>query len=63
MSQFTTNLRSFFSNKKDIFFLFGPPGVGKGSIARLLEKDHGLHYVAVNEELKKIMKGNYTNGL
>jgi replication-associated recombination protein RarA len=63
MLKFTTNLRFFFSNKKDIFLLFGPPAVGKGSIARLLEKDHGLHYVGVNEELKKIMKSNYTNGL
>lgn len=63
MSKFTTNLRSFFSHKKNIFFLFGPPAVGKGSIAHMLEKDHGLHYIPVNHELRKIMRGTYTNGI
>ena len=63
MSQLTTNLRYLFSHKKNIFFLFGPPAVGKGTIAHLLEKDFGLHYLPVNHELRKVMSSTYTNGL
>jgi adenylate kinase len=45
-----TNLSySFSSNKQKFFFLFGAPGVGKGTYAKLLRKDLHFNHVSTGD--------------
>jgi adenylate kinase len=40
-----------------MMFLFGAPGVGKGTYAEKLSKDLSLNHVSTGEEIRKILKG------
>jgi len=37
--------------------LFGAPGVGKGTFAKLLIKDTQYNHVSTGDEIRKILKG------
>lgn len=39
-------------------FLFGAPGVGKGTYAKLLKKDLKLNHISTGDEIRKILKGH-----
>ena len=57
-----TNLAySFSSNKQKFFFLFGAPGVGKGTYAKLLRKDLHFNHVSTGDEIRKILKGGISD--
>jgi len=47
----------FSTNKQKFIFLFGAPGVGKGTFAKLLGKDLKLNHVSTGDEIRKIIKG------
>lgn len=50
MFRLTTRvLQNFSSNKQKFFFLFGAPGVGKGTYAKLLRKDLGYNHVSTGD--------------
>jgi len=38
--------------------LFGAPGVGKGTFAKLLVKDLGFVHISTGDEIRKIIKGD-----
>ena len=38
-------------------FLFGAPGVGKGTYAKLLRKDLSYNHISTGDEIRKILKG------
>ena len=38
--------------------LFGAPGVGKGTYAKLLKKDLKLNHISTGDEIRNILKGN-----
>lgn len=38
-------------------FLFGAPGVGKGTYAKFLKKDLKLNHISTGDEIRKILKG------
>ena len=42
-------VQKFSYGKQKFFFIFGAPGVGKGTYARLLQKDLGLNHIASGE--------------
>jgi adenylate kinase len=37
--------------------LFGAPGVGKGTYAKLLQRDLGLLHISTGDEIRRILKG------
>jgi adenylate kinase len=39
-------------------FLFGAPGVGKGTYAKILSKDLQYNHISTGDEIRKILKGN-----
>ena len=47
---------SFFFSQKT-FVLFGAPGVGKGTFAKLLVKDLNYNHISTGDEIRKILKG------
>ena len=49
--------QSFAANKQIFFFLFGAPGVGKGTYAKLLRKDLAYNHISTGDEIRKILKG------
>jgi adenylate kinase len=49
-------------NKQVFFFLFGAPGVGKGTYAKLLKKDLKFNHVSTGDEIRKILKGTVGSG-
>jgi len=53
---------SFSSNQQKFFFLFGAPGVGKGTYAKLLRKDLQFNHVSTGDEIRKILKGSVSSG-
>ena len=53
-NQFSTGGQKF-------FFLFGAPGVGKGTYAKLLRKDLNFNHVSTGDEIRKILKGTVAN--
>lgn len=55
-------LSNFSSSKQKFFFLFGAPGVGKGTYAKLLRKDLGYNHVSTGDEIRKILKGTVGSG-
>ncbi len=55
-------LHNFSSSKQKFFFLFGAPGVGKGTYAKLLRKDLGYNHVSTGDEIRKILKGTVGSG-
>ena len=55
-------LHSFSASKQTFFFLFGAPGVGKGTYAKLLRKDLGYNHVSTGDEIRKILKGTVGSG-
>ena len=60
MFRLTTALFNSFSSAptpQKFFFLFGAPGVGKGTEAKLLKKDLGYNHVSTGDEIRKILKG------
>ena len=61
-----TQISSFFSNvastNQKFFFLFGAPGVGKGTYAKLLKKDLKFNHISTGDEIRKILKGNAPSG-
>jgi len=60
MFRLTTKLLQPFAavpTKQKFFFLFGAPGVGKGTYAKLLRKDLGYNHVSTGDEIRKILKG------
>lgn len=64
MFRLTTRLLNSFSgapSKQKFFFLFGAPGVGKGTYAKLLRKDLGYNHVSTGDEIRKILKGTVAN--
>ena len=53
-------MRSFskrFSSQK-VLVLFGAPGVGKGTFAKLLINDLGYAHISTGDEIRKILKGD-----
>ena len=44
------------SHKKFFCFIFGAPGVGKGTYAKMLEKDLNLVHISTGNEIRKILK-------
>ena len=44
-----TFLANFSSSKQKFFFLFGAPGVGKGTYAKLLRKDLNFNHVSTGD--------------
>lgn len=42
--------------------LFGAPGVGKGTFAKLLIKDTGFNHLSTGDEIRKILKGQTAAG-
>lgn len=44
--------------KQKFFFLFGAPGVGKGTYAKKLSKDLKYQHVSTGDEIRKILKGS-----
>jgi adenylate kinase len=53
---------TFSSKKQKFFFLFGAPGVGKGTYAKLLTKDLHFNHVSTGDEIRKILKGTVSSG-
>ena len=51
----------FGSNTQKFFFLFGAPGVGKGTYAKKLRKDLQFNHVSTGDEIRKILKGTVSN--
>jgi adenylate kinase len=64
MFRLTTTLSNSFASAstQKFFFLFGAPGVGKGTYAKLLKKDLGYNHVSTGDEIRKILKGQVANG-
>ena len=63
MMKLTTRVVSnFSSNSQKFFFLFGAPGVGKGTYAKMLRKDLGYNHVSTGDEIRKILKGTVSSG-
>jgi adenylate kinase len=48
----------FAADKQKFMFLFGAPGVGKGTYAKILSKDLSFNHVSTGDEIRKILKGN-----
>lgn len=48
----------FAAEKQKFMFLFGAPGVGKGTYAKFLAKDLQFNHVSTGDEIRKILKGN-----
>ena len=48
-----------FSQK--VLVLFGAPGVGKGTFAKLLIKDLGYAHISTGDEIRKILQGDVPN--
>jgi len=65
MYRLTTKLLQPFSaaaSKQKFFFLFGAPGVGKGTYAKMLRKDLKYNHISTGDEIRKILKGNVSSG-
>jgi len=45
------------NSTQKFFLLFGAPGVGKGTYAKLLHQDLGFHHISTGDEIRKILKG------
>lgn len=43
--------------KQKFLVLFGAPGVGKGTYAKMLRKDLGLNHISTGDEIRKILGG------
>jgi adenylate kinase len=54
-SQFSTNPSA--NPLQRFLFLFGAPGVGKGTYAKLLRKDLNFNHISTGDEIRKILKG------
>jgi len=50
------------SSRQKFIFLFGAPGVGKGTYAKLLRKDLGYNHISTGDEIRKILKGTVSAG-
>lgn len=48
-------------NKQKILFIFGPPGVGKGTYAKMMKNDLKINHVSTGDEIRKILKGPIPN--
>ncbi|EGR28312.1 hypothetical protein IMG5_178920 [Ichthyophthirius multifiliis] len=55
ISQLHSTQIYFFGQK--FLFLFGAPGVGKGTYAKFLKKDLKLNHISTGDEIRKILKG------
>ena len=42
-------------------FLFGAPGVGKGTYAKMLRKDLQFNHLSTGDEIRKILKGTVSS--
>lgn len=51
----------FATGGQKFFFLFGAPGVGKGTYAKLLRKDLQFNHVSTGDEIRKILKGTVSS--
>ena len=51
----------FGSSAQKFFFLFGAPGVGKGTYAKMLRKDLQFNHVSTGDEIRKILKGTVSS--
>lgn len=59
----TSRLIQHFSNGTQKYaFMFGPPGVEKGTLAKLLAKDLAYNHISTGEEIRKIVKGTTNSG-
>jgi len=61
MFRLTRVIQNFSSSKQKFFFLFGAPGVGKGTYAKLLRKDLGYNHISTGDEIRKIIKGTISS--
>lgn len=43
-------------------FLFGAPGVGKGTYAKMLKKDLHWNHISTGDEIRKMLKGTVSRG-
>jgi adenylate kinase len=50
-----------FSSKQKFLFLFGAPGVGKGTYAKFIAKDLKFNHISTGDEIRKIIKGKASN--
>lgn len=64
MFRFTNSMTYAFSgaSRQRFIFLFGAPGVGKGTYAKLLRKDLGYNHISTGDEIRKILKGTVSAG-
>ena len=51
----------FSTGKQKFFFMFGPPGVGKGTYAKMLRKDLKFNHISTGDEIRKILKGKVSS--
>eukprot|EP00919_Chromeraceae_sp_WS-2016_P037082 GHVR01088205.1.p1 GENE.GHVR01088205.1~~GHVR01088205.1.p1 ORF type:complete len:120 (-),score=7.76 GHVR01088205.1:535-894(-) len=60
---FSSQIRYSFASasKQKFFFLFGAPGVGKGTYAKMLRNDLHYNHVSTGDEIRKILKGNVSS--
>lgn len=56
MRKLICNSYQFSSSKSSFFFIFGAPGVGKGTYASMLVKDLGLSHISTGDEIRKYLK-------
>ena len=49
-------IKSRFGFSQKFFVLFGAPGVGKGTFAKLLKKDLKFNHISTGDEIRKIIK-------
>jgi adenylate kinase len=56
MRKLICNCSHFSSSKSGFFFIFGAPGVGKGTYASMLVKDLGLSHISTGDEIRKFLK-------
>lgn len=61
MLRLFSNYQYFSSSSQKFFFLFGAPGVGKGTYAKLLRKDLQFNHVSTGDEIRKILKGTVSS--
>lgn len=56
MRKLICNSFEFSTSKSGFFFIFGAPGVGKGTYASMLVKDLSLSHISTGDEIRKYLK-------
>ena len=68
MIRLFTSVARFGGNKaapqadQKFLFLFGAPGVAKGTYAKMLRKDLNYNHISTGDQIRKILKGTVSSG-